>query len=67
MQVMRFQDLHIDGILTSGRGFMEFDNTSFSIHQTDIVDNNGFGKTVASRKRFIIDPYGNGKRDKSRY
>lgn len=68
MPVVRFQDLQMDGIRTNeGSGFMDFDNTNFSIHQTDIVDDNGFGKTIATRKRFVIDPYGNGKRDKSRY
>ena len=68
MQVVRFQDLHIDGLLIGrGSGFMGFDNTNFYIHQSDLVDNNGVGKTVASRKRFVIDPLGNEERDKSRY
>lgn len=67
MEVMRFQDLHLDGIVTSsGPGFMEYDNTDFYIHQSDIVEGDDVtkGKTIASRKRFIINPFGNGKRDK---
>lgn len=68
MPVARLQDLHIDGILTNrGSGFMGFDNTNFFIHQSTLVDNNGFGKAVASRKRFVINPYGNEERDESRY
>ena len=68
MQVVRLQDLHIDGILTNrGSGFMGFDNANFYIHQSNLVDNNGGGKAVASRKRFVIDPLGNGERDESIY
>ena len=68
MQVVRLQDLHIDGTLaTRGSGLMGFGNANFYILQTDLVDNNGVSKTAASRKRFVIDPFGNGERDESRY
>lgn len=70
MEVARMQDLHIDGILTNtGSGFMEFDNTDFFIYKTDIMSGNDVttGKTIASRNRFVINPFGNGKRNMDRY
>ena len=69
MEVARIQDLNIDGILTGMySGFMEYDNTDFYIYQSDVTEGNGFsGKVIASRRRFVINPYGNGKRNKDRY
>ena len=69
MEVARIQDEDIDGILTGMySGFMEFDNTDFYVFQSDITEGNGeSGKVIASRKRFVINPYGNGKRNKDRY
>lgn len=47
---------------------MEYDDTDFYIHQSDVTEGNGeSGKVIASRKRFVINPYGNGKRNKDRY
>ena len=68
MEVARMQDVHIDGLTNAYSGFMEYDNTDFYIHQSDVTENNGeSGKVIASRKRFVINPYGNGKRNKDRY
>jgi len=69
MEVTRMQDKGIDGILAGMySGFMEYDNTDFYIHQSDVTEGNGeSGKVIASRKRFVINPFGNGKRSKDRY
>ena len=69
MEVARMQDKDIDGILAGMySGFMEYDNTDFYIHQSDVTEGNGeSGKVIASRKRFVINPFGNGKRNKDRY
>ena len=68
MEVTRMQDAHIDGLTNVYSGFMEYDNTDFYIHQSDVTEGNGeSGKVIASRKRFVINPYGNGKRNKDRY
>lgn len=70
MEVARMQDLHMDGIMTNhGSGFMEYDNTDFFIHQSEVVSGNDAttGKTIACRKRFVINPFGNGKRNMNKY
>lgn len=69
MEVTRMQDRVVDGILVGiYSGFMEYDNTDFYVFQSDITEGNGeSGKVIASRKRFVINPYGNGKRNKDRY
>ena len=69
MEVTRMQDRVVDGLLVGMySGFMEYDNTDFYVFQSDITEGNGeSGKVVASRKRFVINPYGNGKRNKDRY
>ena len=66
MEVARLQS-KIDGISTFGSGFMEYDNTDFFVHQTDVCRDNGFGKVVATKKRFVINFIGNGKRNKDKY
>ena len=69
MEVTRMQDRVVDGLMVGMySGFMEYDNTDFYIHQSDVTEGNGeSGKVIASRKRFVINPYGNGKRNKDRY
>lgn len=70
MEVARMQSLLLDGMITNQcSGFMEYDNTDFSVHITEMVSGNdaGTGHTVASRKRFLISPFGNGKPNKDRY
>lgn len=69
MEVTRIQDRVVDGLLVGMySGFMEYDNTDFYVSQSDVTEGNGeSGKVIASRKRFVINPYGNGKRNKDRY
>ena len=68
MEVTRMQDAKIDGLTSACSGFMEFDNTDFYIHRTDVTVKNGeTTETTASRKRFVINPYGNGKRNNDLY
>ena len=68
MEVARMQDITFENVTNMYSGFMEYDNTDFYVHQSDVTEGNGFsGKVIASRKRFVINPFGNGKRNKDRY
>lgn len=62
MEVTRMQNIGMDNVKTSGSDFYGYDNTDFYVHQTDVCSDSELKDVVATHKRFVINPFGNGVR-----